>query len=256
MAELELLIGHVQRFAGELIDIETPDDLARAISRLVDDTPETSMPVERFVAADVLMRAVVTISAYLHEESARRSCGCESVNADAAWLLTQPLSFHPREVFMHWSQEFIATYRRYHPTTPAAAAAALIRCAPTRTWHVAELAELVGTTPRKLLRQFIDERGIGIRDYVHLLRLTRAFPALVASSDKIEVIALELGYHSKKDFYRIVRQSLRVTPAQLRRLPPTEQCRLFDELQRRHLRARRIPLPPPRRPPDALIANA
>jgi AraC-like DNA-binding protein len=94
-----------------------------------------------------------------------------------------------------------------------------------------------------------------MRDYIHLLRLTRAFPALVGGSDKIEAIALDLGYRSKKDFYRIVRQSLSVTPAQLRRMSIAEQCRLFDQLHRRYANSRRVPLAC-RRPLDAVSATA
>jgi transcriptional regulator GlxA family with amidase domain len=36
---------------------------------------------------------------------------------------------------------------------------------------------------------------------------------------KIEAVALEVGYRSRKDFYRVLRQTMHMTPQVLRSLP-------------------------------------
>ena len=50
---------------------------------------------------------------------------------------------------------------------------------------------------------------------------------------KIEAVALEVGYRSRKDFYRVLRQTMHMTPQVLRSLPPVERMKW-----QRHLRAR------------------
>jgi AraC-like DNA-binding protein len=54
-----------------------------------------------------------------------------------------------------------------------------------------------------------------------------------SQSMKTEALALEVGYRSRKDFYRVMRQTLQTTPALLRRLSPAERL-----THRRRLHAR------------------
>jgi AraC-like DNA-binding protein len=50
--------------------------------------------------------------------------------------------------------------------------------------------------------------------------LKEALRQLRETDLKIEAVAIDVGYRSKKDFYRMVRVRLGCTPGQLRRQPP------------------------------------
>lgn len=227
----EAVVARFHRFSEELPSLEGPEDLAAALSRLADDTPIPQQHLEYIVVSSLFTRTFVAVSAFLHSPSGWTTCSCHRVTAEAVMMLLTPDPVAAHAVFEQWRDQFVQAYERNHLASPAAAAAKLIRGSPARAWGVAELARLLGVEPRQLLRQFAREHGISLRDYVHLMRLKRAFPAIVGGTDKIEAIALESGYRSKKDFYRTVWEWLKATPAQLRRLPAAEQGRRGDLLR-------------------------
>ena len=66
-----------------------------------------------------------------------------------------------------------------------------------------------------LTRQFTRRMGMSIHAYVTQCRLQRA-SKLIAEGYKIEAIALEVGYRSKKNFYRQFKHRFGQTPATYR----------------------------------------
>jgi AraC-like DNA-binding protein len=60
--------------------------------------------------------------------------------------------------------------------------------------------------------------GLSVRQFLLRRRLGKIVEALTTSDVKIEAIALDVGYRSKKDLYRLLRQFTGFTPSRLRAL--------------------------------------
>jgi AraC-like DNA-binding protein len=100
-----------------------------------------------------------------------------------------------------------------HQDTPASRAAALI----TRSAHLALdivwLAREVGVHPATLRRAFRREFGVRPHDYLTRVRVERAELLLESEPTmKLEYIAIQVGWASKKGLYRAFRQIRGRTP--------------------------------------------
>jgi transcriptional regulator GlxA family with amidase domain len=73
------------------------------------------------------------------------------------------------------------------------------------------VAAAVRGNPAKLGRQFQTKIGISVHGYLTRVRLEHA-AQLIASNVKIEAVALDVGYRSKKNFYRQFIRRFGVTP--------------------------------------------
>jgi AraC-like DNA-binding protein len=78
--------------------------------------------------------------------------------------------------------------------------------------------------PERLRAKFRQVTGISVHEYVTRVRLDHA-EHYIRSGDKIDAIALAVGYQSKKNFYRQFRRHFGVTPViyRGRRTPATSQ---------------------------------
>jgi AraC-like DNA-binding protein/photosystem II stability/assembly factor-like uncharacterized protein len=81
------------------------------------------------------------------------------------------------------------------------------------------MAASLGRQAAYLGRLFRQETGLSTRDYLAQCRLDRA-AGLIRQGDKVEAVALEVGYRSKKNFYRQFRHRFSMTPAEYRRCTP------------------------------------
>lgn len=77
------------------------------------------------------------------------------------------------------------------------------------------LACALGRQEAYLGRLFRQELGVSVREYVAQFRLKRA-ASLIERGEKVEAVALEVGYRSKKNFYRQFIRRFGVTPAAYR----------------------------------------
>ena len=82
---------------------------------------------------------------------------------------------------------------------------------------VAALARQLRCSRAFLQRTFKESTGLTLREYQVELRLREALRLLEESSLKIESIAGEVGYRSKKDLYRVVQARFGCTPLEVRR---------------------------------------
>lgn len=71
----------------------------------------------------------------------------------------------------------------------------------------------------QLDRLFRERFGVGFHRYLTAMRVKRGLD-LVMSGMKVEAAGISVGYKSKKDFYRAVREETGSTPAKLRRMSP------------------------------------
>lgn len=79
-----------------------------------------------------------------------------------------------------------------------------------------QLAALAHTTERTLMRRARRELGISIAEWKQRLRLVKAMPKLEAG-EKVESVALEMGYSSASAFIAMFKKHLGVTPDEYRR---------------------------------------
>jgi AraC-like DNA-binding protein len=78
------------------------------------------------------------------------------------------------------------------------------------------LACAVGRQEAYLGRLFRQQMGVSVRDYLTQVRMRRA-ACMICQGDKVEAVALEVGYRSKKNFYRQFIRSFGMLPAAYRR---------------------------------------
>ena len=80
-----------------------------------------------------------------------------------------------------------------------------------------EVALVIGRREAYLGRIFRRRIGMSVREYLAERRMERALRSIL-KGEKVEAIALEVGYKSKKTFYRHFRQRFGTTPTVYRGL--------------------------------------
>jgi methylphosphotriester-DNA--protein-cysteine methyltransferase len=96
---------------------------------------------------------------------------------------------------------------------------------------VRTLAAGVGLTSSGLIRAFQNEFACTPNEYQRALRLIEALDRV--PSDKIEAVATDVGYRSKKNFYRMFKNLTGLTPSAFRLLPAHEQRVVVSRARRR-----------------------
>ena len=74
------------------------------------------------------------------------------------------------------------------------------------------MSAVLNRRPAYLGHLFRRETGMTVRQWLTLVRLERAAD-MIRAGVKIEAIALFVGYHSKKNFYRQFRRRFATTPS-------------------------------------------
>jgi AraC-like DNA-binding protein len=162
------------------------------------------------------------------------SCSCHAAAWEHLSIVTRLDDDDPRTAFRNWAELFLTHVAANHPPTAAQEAATLIRSDPGKTWTLRELADTIGAHHGRLNRQFKKLFGLRPAAYVHLVRVSQAV-GLFRTSAKVEAIASDVGYRSKKDFYAALKRWVGLTPAELRELSDEESHWLVKELRRRCL---------------------
>lgn len=234
-AWLASVVGSAQRFSGTLADTDPQDAraLADAFATSLEPAPDR---LHNMVLGALLLDTALHISDCLHRlANAKAACACGTLTRTALRAFLGWRDRDARDAFREWTAEFFQAYQRHHPRTAANRVARLIRQRPEQPWTSATLAILANVPARGLARTFRREYKVGIRTYVHIARV-RALLARPSRLDvNIDATALEAGYRSRKDFYRVLRQTLETTPSSLRRLLPDERIALQDGLSARLL---------------------
>ncbi len=224
------VVAHCQRFAGEIVGTE-PGEARHRVEALAVSLGTPPTRTHNLILAPLLLETAFRISDHLHRGFSS-TCACRHIGAATIRSFLNWREHHATQAFARWAEEFFGHYERYHPTTASSQLARLIREQPDRSWTIASLSKAANVPPRGLARAFRREYGSNVRTYMHLCRIDAVLER-VSPDVKIEAIALEVGYRSRKDFYRVLRQLLQTTPALLRRLSPADHL-----AERRRLRAR------------------
>ena len=101
---------------------------------------------------------------------------------------------------------------------------------------VAELALQVHLSPSRLSKLFKSEAGIGLGQYLTLLRMRCAARLLATTEDPVKKIAAAVGYHHPSSFVRAFNEHFSESPKvyrlKLRRAAATRFLQLDDLLRR------------------------
>jgi AraC-like DNA-binding protein len=135
----------------------------------------------------------------------------------------------PRQAFLGWIDTFSAEFLKVHPPSAASRAARAIRDQYQHPWTIAALARRFNVSPSQLRRNFRQEFGVSIRQYQRTMRLIEAMPHV--STEKIEAIALKVGYKSKKNFYRAFEDVTGLTPTAFRNLSEERALHLVESIR-------------------------
>ncbi|MEZ5703421.1 MAG: helix-turn-helix domain-containing protein [Burkholderiaceae bacterium] len=81
---------------------------------------------------------------------------------------------------------------------------------------MAEFAQAAHTSERTLARRCERDLGMSLADWRQRLRVVRALPML-ESGQKVEAVALDLGYGSASAFIAMFRRLMGVTPDEFRK---------------------------------------
>ena len=81
---------------------------------------------------------------------------------------------------------------------------------------IGRLAQRLHRSRSQIASIFRERYGMSIHDYLTQRRVRAAVQALETSDAKVESVALDSGYRSKKDLYRVIKATTGLTPAKLR----------------------------------------
>jgi AraC-like DNA-binding protein len=174
-------------------------------------------------------RSGAKLHARVHHLAGRDQCKFRESD-----LLVQLLgdgSDDPCHVFRRWARSFFSELQRYHPESAARQAARLLQRDFRRPPNITALARQVHTTPLQLRRGFRSEFEMPLRQYIAGVRLVAGLERLVG--EKTEATALEIGYKSKKNFYRLFKQLTGLKPSEFRHLSEEQRRQLTDAARAR-----------------------
>lgn len=159
-------------------------------------------------------------------------CPCAVESGQALMQFWNGLRRDVLQDFAVWMATFVETYNCTHPPTLAEQAARVIRHGASERMGAARVAQKCACTVPTLRHAFRRRYGVSLREYQRIARVTCAVPH-VRSGVKIEAVALEAGYRSKKDFYKVFKQVTGLTPVQFRNLPSSRAVQLVSDARGR-----------------------
>jgi len=205
------------------------------MTRFADELPVPVTAVERLV-----LRAILLDVAWRRGEAVHRS-----VHAHVHGYRPTECAFNPTSTlerfwksategpamaFRGWIEAFFSEFDRTHRASAATRAAKTIRRDYHQRWSLSTLARRLHVTPSQLRRGFQQEFGMSVREYQRTIRLAEAIEHMPAG--KIDAIALQVGYRSKKNFYHAFQQVTGLTPTAFRRLPHERSAKVIESIGR------------------------
>lgn len=237
---LDAVVNEMQVVNG-LILVADPVDTPALLHRFVDRIPAPVRATERQLLRGLLLEFAFRWSTRLHAgEHAGRPTGCEFHEATFLEDFLNNRARDARASFAAWIDQFFLEFLRTHPPSTAMRAARQLHQRYARSVTLPALARECHTTPVQLERDFRRQFGMSIPQYQRTLRLVDALGRV--RYEKVEAVALRVGYRSTKNFYRAFRELTGLTPTGFRRLS-TERAEAILEFAKLalagHRRARR-----------------
>jgi AraC-like DNA-binding protein len=204
------------------------DEIVGTLTSFVAALPEPTHHVESLLLRAMLWDVAARFSRTIHETVHRGHAADCGFIPDAGLACLFQRERDSQSAFLDWAEAVQRNLLRAHPLTPAARAARLIRGDYQRPWTIDRLAIRVHATPSQLRRSFRREFGVSTREYQRSLRLIDALERV--PDGKIDSIALQVGYRSKKNFYQAFQQVFGLTPTAFRRLSEERAAEMIESL--------------------------
>src|SRR4051812_1801763 len=127
-----------------------------------------------------------------------------------------PYGRHLEAAFEQWLATILSTLRT---TRPQGVGARARRCLEERRAipKAQDLAREFGCSAELLRRRFAEEAGESLASYRTRARVAVAIRLLTTTKWKVEAIARDVGWLSKKDLYLHLKRATGLTPGQIRR---------------------------------------
>jgi AraC-like DNA-binding protein len=232
-AWLDRLIDDVQELSLAIV-AEEQHELPSVMRRFSERLAPAPDSLHQALLANLMLDVCRHTFDTLHASLPLDACTCAAESWSRLGRFTRWYETDPRTAVCTWTEAFFVAYRRNHPPTVSTRAAAMMRLDPARPWAIGTIARALGVTRRHLSTEFRARYGVGPLNYLHLARISKVLLAL-DDSIKIEALALEVGYRSKKDFYRAFRVWTGMTPTALRAMPTDARKMLKASLRARCL---------------------
>ena len=226
----------IDRLTLEIAGCEI-DQISQALAKPLSSIEPAPDVVHRPALASVLLDAGRTIVETLHAARPTDSCGCRAFCWSRTSAFTAWDHHDPRDAFAEWTRAFVSYFEREHPPAPVVKAAALIRTDPSAAWTIERLSSQLTVGRARLRADFVASFDVKLSSYVQLVRATHAL-RLLRTAAKVEAIAWDVGYRSKKDLYAALTRWVGATPTELRELSDDERDWLECELRIRCVHGR------------------
>ena len=221
------LVDRLQAAHGHVAILERTDAREFLLS-LAQSIPTPCSWVDKLIARALLLEFAAETGNVLHQQvhTGNSGKGCAFVPCLLLNTLWKRDIVDPVAAFRGWVETYCAGLNQAHPTTVAERVALLLRCDLRRPWSIASLARRAGATDTQVKRAFKREYGMSTGDYLRRVRLVAAIERL-RQGEKIEAVALDVGYRSKK-FYVAFRRFTGMRPAEIRRLSHHAAAQMLD----------------------------
>ena len=133
---------------------------------------------------------------------------------------TAPSAWSAKRAFESWPRRYSAALRHSHDLTTERARVRLQRN-PAKSLRLSALARESATSTSVIHRRFVSELGETPLRYRTRLRVVKAIP-LLQQGVKVDAVAAVVGWKTRKDLYRAVRERDRARPADIRVLTALE----------------------------------
>lgn len=229
---LEPLIVACQLTAGRALDWSQPPPLEALLHDFY-SVPAPHTHGETLVALAILSKFTGCLGQHLHSAFHRRfdngqaDCFFSWDNLDVATEAAEELPLVIR--LRRWSKAYEEAFDRAH--------ARIDYCVRRYIDHhfrsplsVELLAVKFGLEKRTLQRSFLANAGVSVKEYHVRVRVAHAL-TLLKKGDKVEAVALEVGWKSKKDLYHAMARLLGLSPGAIRILSDGSVSRLATALR-------------------------
>ena len=194
-----------------------------SIAKLFEQVPPPGTYRDAFHAAGVLYRfeerAAKEIHRCVHGGTIPGACSFDTARFARFASVDQahPEQWNAASEFAAWSNAFMCGLAAHHRRSIADRAIERLRARTGMIVKVSELAREVGCSVPVLCRRFRHATGKSVRQYAIKLRVDCAIDLLRTTDWKVEAIANEVGWKSKKDLHCAFARQLGATPASIRR---------------------------------------
>jgi len=229
---LATMIGRVQAAASQRVIVDM-HDACLFLHSWAAALPTPKGRAEQLVLRDLLLGLAAQWGAALHHR-AHLSGGekrCDFVPEILLPLVWKNDVTAPLDGFRRWIDRFCKEFDRHHPHSAPHKAAEIVRREYRQPLKLESLGIRANTTARRLAPAFRREYGMSVRDYHRFVRMAHALNGV--RHEKVEIVARDVGYRSKKNFYRAFKQLTGMLPSQFRRLPSESARRMIQTVQQK-----------------------